>query len=287
MAEIQPVTAFDRWVNGVLLHGAAAGSEGGPLVILLHGFPDFWWGWRHQIEPLAAAGLRVLALDQRGYNLSHKPRGVRSYDLDTLAADVIALADAHGRRHVRLVGHDWGGLVAWWTASRHPDRVERLAILNAPHPAVFGSYARAHPSQLVKSGYVGFFQIPRLPEVVLRADDFALLRRALRGSSRPGTFSEEDFARYKAAWAEPGALTAMINWYRALRRRRSIPDPRVAAPTLVIWGEQDRFLEKGLAGASLALCDSGRPVWFETAGHWVHLEEAEAVNAELIAFLRG
>src|SRR4051794_6850473 len=110
MVDIQPVTAFDQWVNGVLLRGAAAGAEGGPLVILLHGFPDFWWGWRHQLEPLAAAGLRVLAPDQRGYNLSHKPPGIRAYDLDTLAGDVIALADAHGRRHVRLAGHDWGGL---------------------------------------------------------------------------------------------------------------------------------------------------------------------------------
>jgi pimeloyl-ACP methyl ester carboxylesterase len=287
MADLHSTTEFHQRVNGVMLHGVAAGPEDGPLVILLHGFPDFCWGWRHQIAPLADAGLRVLAPDQRGYNLSHKPPGIPAYDLDTLAADVMALAEVHGRRSVRLVGHDWGGLVAWWAAARHPDRIERLAILNAPHPAVAGAYARSNPSQLLKSSYVGFFQLPWLPEAVLRANNFALMRRALLRSSRPGTFTEVDFARYRTAWAAPGALTAMLNWYRALRRRPRIDDARVVPPTLVLWGERDRFLEKGLAEASLALCDAGRPVWFETAGHWVHLEEAAEVNEELVEFLAG
>jgi epoxide hydrolase 4 len=281
-----PITEFRQQVNGVTLHGVAAGPEDGPLVVLLHGFPEFWWGWRHQIAPLVKSGLRVVVPDQRGYNLSQKPLGVSSYDLDTLAADVVALAEAHGERQFRVVGHDWGGLVAWWTATRHPDRVERLAVLNAPHPAVAGSYITANPSQLLKSSYIGFFQLPWLPEAVLRANGFASIRHALLQSSRPGTFSEEDLTRYEAAWAEPGALTGMLNWYRALRSRPYARDARVKAPTLVIWGEEDRFLEKGLAEASLALCDSGRPVWFETASHWVHLEEAQDVSDELVEFLK-
>jgi pimeloyl-ACP methyl ester carboxylesterase len=278
---------FRQQANGVMLHGVAAGPEEGPLVILLHGFPEFWWAWRHQIGPLSEAGLRVLAPDQRGYNLSSKPVEIASYDLDTLAADVIALADAFGGGKVRLVGHDWGGLVAWWAASHYPDRIERLAILNAPHPAAAGSYLRANPTQALKSSYIAFFQLPFVPEAVLRANDFALMQLALLRSSRPGIFTDDVLARYRKAWAEPGALTAMLNWYRALRRRPNLRDSRIGVPTLVIWGEQDRFLERGLAEASLALCDAGRPVWFETATHWVHLEEPEEVSAELVEFLAG
>jgi pimeloyl-ACP methyl ester carboxylesterase len=210
---------------------------------------------------------------------------VRSYALDVLAADVAGLVRACGRERAHVVGHDWGGLVAWWTASRHPGVVARLAVLNAPHPAVVGDYMRRHPSQMLKSHYVALFQIPWLPEAMLSRGDFAALRRALVDSSRPGTFSDADLARYETAWRQPGALTAMVNWYRALRHRPAMADPRVRAPTVVIWGVQDRFLECGLAERSLALCDSGRLVAIEAATHWVHLEEAERVDRELVEFL--
>ncbi len=274
-----------RPIGGVNLHVVEAGPEEGPLVILLHGFPEFWWGWRHQIAPLAEAGCRVIVPDQRGYNLSSKPAGARAYELDTLANDVVRLASSYGRQSFRLVGHDWGGLVAWWTATRFPQQVERLVILNAPHPAIFRSYALRHPSQLMASSYVGFFQLPWLPERTLARNGFTDLRRALRGSSRRGTFSDEDLAVYDAAWAQPGALTGMLNYYRALRHRPRAPGARVTSPTLLIWGERDLFLERGLAEASLALCDHARPVWFETASHWVHIEEAAEVNEELVEFL--
>ncbi len=280
-------TSARRPVNGVALHVVEAGPEAGPLVILLHGFPEFWWGWRKQIGPLAEAGCRVIVPDQRGYNLSDKPGGVRAYHLDSLAADVVGLADAYGRRSFRLVGHDWGGLVAWWTATRHPDRVERLVVLNAPHPDVAGPYIRSHPSQMRRSAYVAYFQLPLLPEWSLRRHGFSALRRALRGSSRSGTFSDADLEVYASAWAQPDALTAMLNWYRALRHRPEAAGARIASPTLLIWGERDDFLEKGLAEASLMLCDRAEAVWFENATHWVHLEEAEAVNERLVRFLAG
>ncbi|WP_262298516.1 alpha/beta fold hydrolase [Microvirga sesbaniae] len=274
-------------VGAVTLHAVEAGPEDGPLVILLHGFPEFWWGWRSQIGPLAEAGFRVLAPDQRGYNLSDKPAGRRAYDLDILAGDVVGLADALGRETFSVVGHDWGGLVAWWTASRHPDRVEKLVVLNAPHPSVAGAYMRAHPSQMFRSLYVGFFQIPRLPEAMLSANGHRSLKDALRRTSRPGTFSDEDLARYETAWSRPGALTAMLNWYRALPFRPDMKDPAVLPPTLVVWGTGDRFLERGLAEASLALCRSGSVRWIETATHWVQHEEPDAVNAALADFLKG
>ncbi len=230
-----PVEVARRTVGGVPLHVIEAGPPGGALTVLLHGFPEFWWGWRRQIKPLAQAGLRVIVPDQRGYGSSGKPEGAAAYGLDRLAADVIGLADAHGRERVRLVGHDWGGLVAWWTATRHPDRVERLVAINAPHPSVAGAYMRRHPSQMVKSSYIGLFQVPRLPEALLRAGGYRRLRRALRETSRPGTFPDADIDRYAQAWAEPGALTAMLNWYRALPRRPRDPDPlRVRPRTLVV-----------------------------------------------------
>lgn len=269
--------------NGITLHVVEAGPQDGRPVFLLHGFPEFWWGWRHQIEPLARAGYRVIAPDQRGYNLSEKPEGIEAYTTDKLAGDVLALADSRNLTRFALVGHDWGGLVAWHLASTRPDRVNRLMILNAPHPAIVRPFMRSHPSQLLRSAYVAFFQVPWLPEAVLRAGDFYLLRRAMRTSSRPGTFSEADLDRYRAAWAEPDALTAMLNWYRALPS--SPATDRIAIPTLVIWGVHDRFLERGLAEASLTLCDHGRILWFEDATHWVQHEEPDRVNTAMLEFL--
>ncbi|WP_262028435.1 alpha/beta fold hydrolase [Microvirga sp. Mcv34] len=280
-------TGARHQVDGVTLHAVEAGPDNGPLVILLHGFPEFWWGWRHQIGPLAEAGFRVLVPDQRGYNLSDKPESRRAYDLDRLAKDVVGLADALGREKFSVVGHDWGGLVAWWTASRYPDRVEKLVVLNAPHPAVAGSYMRSHPSQMLRSLYVGFFQIPFLPEAMLSANGHRSLKDALRRTSRPGTFSDEDLAQYEKAWSQPGAVTTMLNWYRALPFKPDIKDPIVQAPTLVVWGTRDRFLERGLAEASLALCRSGDVRWIETATHWVQHEEPEAVNAAMVGFLKA
>ncbi|WP_230530346.1 alpha/beta fold hydrolase [Microvirga roseola] len=283
-----PSTPGARYrVNGVTLHCVEAGPGDGPLVILLHGFPEFWWGWRRQIAPLAEAGFRVLVPDQRGYHLSDKPEGRAAYGLDTFAADVVGLIGALGRETCCLVGHDWGGLVAWWTATRHPERIAKLAAINAPHPSVAGSYMRSHPTQMFRSLYVGFFQIPRLPEAMLAANGHSAMIRALVQSSRPGTFPEEDLEPYRKAWSKPGALTAMINWYRALPLAPRLSDPRLAMPVRVLWGMRDRFLEEGLAEASLALCERGEIRRFQDATHWVHLEEADAVNAELIGFFRS
>ncbi|MET7248075.1 alpha/beta fold hydrolase [Methylobacterium sp. EM32] len=272
-------------VRGLTLNIAESGPADGPLTLLLHGFPETWWAWRHQIGPLAAAGLRVVAPDQRGYGQSSRPEGIPAYHLDRLAEDVTGLADALGYDRFRLVGHDWGGLVAWWVASRHPDRVERVAILNAPHPDVFGAYARRHPSQVLRSFYVGLFQLPGLPEALLRAGDCAALRRALTRSSRPGAFSPHDLDLYAAAWRRPGAITAMLNWYRALRLPREAAPGPIRLPALVLWGERDTALERDLAAESLRLCTDGAVRYFPAATHWLQHEEPQAVNEALIGFL--
>ncbi|MGH1572620.1 alpha/beta fold hydrolase [Methylobacterium sp. P31] len=269
----------------VSLNVAEAGPASGPPTLLLHGFPEFWYGWRHQIGPLAEAGLRVIVPDQLGYGLSDKPPGIDAYHLDRLAGDVLALADAYGFSTVRLVGHDWGGLVAWWVASRHPERIDRLAILNAPHPAIVGAYMRHHPGQWLRSAYVGLFQLPGLPERLLTADRCRTLRRALTTTSRPGAFAPAEIDRYVEAWLQPGAMTAMLNWYRALVRLPRATPPRVRVPTLILWGRQDTALQPGLAEASLAFCDDGRIQWYERASHWLAHEEPAAVNADLTRFL--
>jgi pimeloyl-ACP methyl ester carboxylesterase len=285
-----PSGARERLVqsNGVRLHVVEAGPEGGPPVVLLHGFPEFWHGWRKQIGPLAEAGFRVIVPDQRGYNTSDKPGGVAAYRIETLAEDVVGLLDAAGLERASIVGHDWGGVVAWWTVLVHPERVSRLSILNVPHPAVLRRHLLSSPRQMLRSWYILFFQLPGLPERFLAKDGFANLARAVRGG-RKGTCTDADLALYREAWTQPGALTAMVNWYRAALRWASgrLPRLRVSAETLLLWGARDRFLGREMAEPSAALCDRHRLEIFEAATHWLQHDEADAVNDRLTRFLQG
>jgi pimeloyl-ACP methyl ester carboxylesterase len=272
--------------NGIRLHAVEAGPADGRLLILLHGFPELWHGWHRQIEPLAAAGFRVLVPDQRGYNLSDKPRGVASYRIDQLARDVIGLIDDAGRERASIVGHDWGGAVAWWAGIAHPQRLERLALLNIPHPFVMRRHLLHNRAQRRKSWYIFFFQLPWLPEAYFRRREWAYGVRALTATSRPGTFSAADLAVYRQAWSQPGAIGAMINWYRAALR---MPPPRplslrVTVPTLLIWGTGDRFLGQEMAQPSIDLCDDGRLALLD-ATHWVQHEEPGEVGRLLAEFL--
>ena len=236
-------------LGDVRLHYVEVGE--GPLVLLLHGFPQFWYMWRFQIPALAGAGFRVVAPDMRGYNLSEKPRGVSSYRVELLARDVERLILACGEASAMVVGHDWGAAVAWVTAMMYPERVKRLGILNLPHPERFAR-GLLRPAQLLRSSYMFFFQIPRLPEKGLVVGDFASLRYALRNEQmHPGAFTDVDIERYVEALARPGALTAALNYYRALFRRNPLKARallrRIEAPVMVIWGERDRYLGKELA----------------------------------------
>lgn len=276
---------FER--AGVRLHAMADGEENKPVCLLLHGFPEAWFGWRNQIGALAAAGFRVIAPDGRGYNLSGKPAGVPSYRLEELAADVIAIADALGKEQVNIVAHDWGAAVAWYVCMRYPQRVSRLAILNVPHPAVLMRNLRTNPRQMLRSWYMAFFQIPWLPELLLRRNNFRACAAALHNTSRPGTFREEQMDQYREAWRQPGALTGMLNWYRALARfRPSAGDPpALTMPVSIIWGVHDRFLVSTLAEESLRYCSNGELHLLENAGHWLQHEEPEEVNRLLIDFL--
>ena len=285
MAELRRLR---RPAAGVMLDCLEAGPGDGPLVFLLHGFPELAWSWETQIAALARAGFHVVAPDQRGYGESDKPRGVGAYRLDVLAHDIAALASDIGRERFDVVGHDWGGVVAWRLAFSEPDRVRRLAILNAPHPLAFATYLTRHPAQVRRSAYIGLFQLPVIPEAVLGAADFLVLARSLQSSSREGVFGEAELARYRHAWRQPGAMTAMLDWYRAIRRTPpEVASVRVAAPTLILWGLGDEYLEAGLAEASLAYCDDGRLETLASAGHWLVHEEPAAVSHALTGFLTG
>jgi len=275
-------------VNGIALHVVLAGPASGKPLVFLHGFPEFWFGWRHQIDHFVSSGHRVIMPDQRGYNLSEKPAGIASYSIDLLAKDVVGVLDAVTGSKAFVVGHDWGAVVTWYLAARYSERVSRTAMLSVPHPRVFIKNI-INPRQLRKSWYVLFFQLPWLPERILRRRDWALLIRALRDTSPRGVFSEADLEQYKESWTRKGALTAMLNWYRAALLSPSkfaiAPEAsRVKVPALLILGKNDQFADEAMARESLQYCDDGHLEMFETATHWVQHEEPARVNTLLSQF---
>jgi epoxide hydrolase 4 len=271
-------------VGDVRLHYVEAGE--GPLVVLLHGFPEFWYGWRLQIKPLAAAGFRVVAPDMRGYNLSSRPKGVKAYETDQLTADVRGLIQACGAKSAQLVGHDWGVSVAWATAMNYPDVVDRLAILNAAHPRKL-SQGLHHPSQLRKSWYFFFFDLPDLPESVVRADHWHFFRHFLHDARPP--YTPEEIDHYIKAWSQPGAATGMINYYRSSVRtspkKAEAALRPISAPTLVIWGQGDHYLGPELAEPEHDdVPNLDRVERLPDASHWVHHDDAERVTQLLTDF---
>jgi len=280
--------------NGVELHVVTAGPDDGDLVVLLHGFPEFWYAWQHQMQPLAEAGYRVVAPDLRGYNRSENPDGVAAYHIDELLGDVVGLVHAFDRESAHVVGHDWGGLIAWQTAIDRPGVVDRLTILNAPHPSAYERAIRSSLRQLRKSWYVAYFQLPVLPELGLGWNDFAMLDRILGdGTVKPDAFTETDIDRYKRALARPGARTAALNYYRALARRNAkltisqggVGDLPVRVPTLLVWGEQDDALDISLTEGLEEWVDDLRVERLPDASHWVQFDAPKRVSELLKSHL--
>ena len=272
-------------LNGITLHYVEAGS--GPLVVLLHGFPEFWYSWRFQIPVLAAAGFRVVAPDLRGYNTSSKPAGRRAYRVEALAQDISDLIAHLGESRALVVGHDWGGVVAYELAARHPERVSRLAILNAPH---LKQYRRTllNPEQLSKSWYVFFFQLPWLPERLMSRNDFQWLRDFWSQSTRSDARTAADVEKYVAAFREPGALRSAINYYRSssLGFFAKSAGP-VTCPTLVLYGEDDVALTEAAVRPNPLEIQNARFLRIPDAGHFVHQDAPDVVNPLLADFLRG
>ncbi len=272
-------------LNGLNFNVICEGEKESALVILLHGFPECWLTWEAQIQPLVDAGYRVLVPDQRGYNLSDKPDSIDDYRIDILASDVEALRRYAGVDKFHLVGHDWGAAVAWWYGMHYSDHLSSLTVLNVPHPLAFQKTLKSNKKQLLKSWYMFFFQIPRLPEAMLASMNYKFAQRSLIQSSNKGSFSPETLAGLKSAWSQKGAMKGMLNWYRAaLRRPVRATNKRVSCPTRILWGENDIALTKEMAQLSTQYCDDVSLTYYPDATHWLSHDKPEQVSQEIIRF---
>ena len=269
-------------VNGVRLHCMVEGE--GPLVLLLHGFPETSRAWRKQMPALAQAvsGRRA---GPAGFGASDKPKGIAAYRTSVVADDIVALIHAFGAERAHVVGHDWGGGVAWTLATAHPEAVDRLVVLNCPHPAIMQKALRSNWTQIRKSWYIFAFQLPWLPEWSFRRDGGKTLKDSLRRTAKPDTFTDADLDEYARAFSAPGAATAAINYYRAAARS-PLARGKIKAPTLLIWGEDDFALgHRAHARDGWSLRSPPRIEYVPDAGHWVMEERPEVVNRLLLEFL--
>ena len=271
--------------NGVRLHYVTQGE--GKLILLLHGFPEFWYSWRHQIPELAQ-NYKVVALDLRGYNDSEKPLGKKAYTIPELIKDIKGVIEGLGYENCVLVGHDWGGMLAWQFAYAYPDLVEKLIVLNLPHPAKFAQALTSNPQQMLRSWYVMMFQLPLLPEFLFQIDDNQLIANLfVETATNQNAFTPHDLRVYKEATAKPGALTAMLNYYRHnfqqifARQQWSI----LNVPTMMIWGENDTALGKELTYNTQEYVRDLTIHYIPDSGHWVQQEKPELVNQYIEEFL--
>ncbi|HEX5660588.1 MAG TPA: alpha/beta hydrolase [Polyangiales bacterium] len=277
--------------RGLRFEVATAG-EGDKLALLLHGFPECAYSYRHQIELLVSLGYRVWAPNMRGYGRTDRPLGVKSYAMELLESDVSDLIDASGAKSVLLVGHDWGGVVAWSYAMHGTRPIEQLVILNAPHPARFFQALRT-VAQLKRSWYIFLFQLPWLPEYLIGRDRARSLETVVRGAAvHQDRFSDHDVDVIRDNASIPGALTAMINYYRAsgrqlLSNKRGTGVKKIRVPTLLIWGERDIALGKELTYGVDNYVSNLTVRYIADASHWVQQDAPDAVNRELTAWLGG
>jgi epoxide hydrolase 4 len=287
---LEPLRYQTVSANGIDFNVAVAGS-GDRLALCLHGFPESSFSWRHQVPRFAALGYRVWAPDLRGYGGSSRPTGAAAYSLEILEQDVAALIEASGAREVVLVGHDWGALIAWNYAMFGRLPISKLIIMNVPHPALAEKGLRT-ARQLAKSWYIFFFQLPLVPEWILARNHCAAIAQAFRGMAvDKSRFPDEVLRVYQDAAAQPGALTAMLNYYRALlrglRRTRHRGAPRIEIPTLMIWGEMDTALGKELTLGTEEFVRDLTLRYLPNVSHWVQQEAPETVNGMIEAWLLG
>ncbi len=262
------------------LHAQIAGE--GPPILFLHGFPEFHFAWRHQV-PVLSERFRTIAIDLPGYGKSDRPR--RGYSIPRLARDVVGALDALGISKTHVVGHDWGGVLAWGLAALHPDRVDRLAVLNGPHPV--GFLRGLNPRQMRRSWYMGYFQIPWLPERSLSSHGLEPLFRSMRAGGGPHfRLTEEEKARYREAFPDAKSFRAPLAYYRYKFQALWLPRlaRRIDLPVLSIWGEMDGALGRHLVDGFDRYAPNIEKKWIPDAGHWVNQERPDLVNQWLLEF---
>jgi len=270
------------------IHYVSAGDVTNDTIIFLHGFPEFWYSWRKQLDHFSEQ-YHVIAPDMRGYNKSFKPSEVKDYKIEAIANDIIELINRIGKDKVIIVGHDWGAAIAWHLLLIHEERFSKGVILNVPHPLVFRHNLFTNPKQLVRSWYIFFFQIPFLPAWILSMNNFQRAAKMLENSSNEGSFTSSDLKQYKFAWANENAIQYMIMWYKAAMRNPSQPNlyqkKEVTIPLKIIWGKEDVALVPKMAKESLDYCTQGELTYIEEATHWVHQDCPEKVNHLIEEFL--
>ncbi len=272
--------------NGIRLHYVSEGE--GPLMLFLHGFPECWYSWRHQLSEFGKDH-KAVAVDLRGYNKSDKPKAQSAYAMSELIEDVRGAIRALGYERCVLVGHDWGGAIAWSFAYAHPEMVERLIVLNLPHPAKFAAGLRT-PQQWLRSWYIALFQLPKVPELLLKLNDYAAIRAVFRDQAvNPDAFTEQDLEKLVAAAAKPGALTGMLNYYRNIFRADGFLSRQwdvLTVPTLMVWGENDAALGKELTYGTDEYVETFEIHYIPDCSHWVQQEQPELVNQYIRAFIK-
>lgn len=271
--------------NGVRLHYVTQGE--GDLILMLHGFPEFWYSWRHQILEFAK-NYKVVALDLRGYNDSEKSPSLDAYRMEELIQDVVGVIQSLGYSRCILVGHDWGGAIAWNVADTYPEYLSHLIVLNLPHPAKLAAGLRT-PQQLMRSWYMFFFQIPAIPELVLQAGNCQIIEEMLSRMAIDKTaFTPEDLQAYKTAAAKPGALTAMLNYYRNVFQQGFLEKEwgKITVPTLMIWGENDTALGIELTYGTEQYVEDLTLRYIPNCSHWVQQEQPQLVNQYMWEFLQ-
>lgn len=273
------------FINEIFLHVTEAGPSDGKKIIFLHGFPDFWYGWKNQITYFVQKGFKVIVPDQRGYNLSDKPHDLKQYELNMLIKDIVELIQFSGSDSVYLVGHDWGGTVAFGVAALYPSLVSKLIILNGPHPYVIKKVAKRNIQQMLRSWYILFFQIPFLPEILLSHHEFSFLKSALQPLPGKGIRNEQVLKKYVKAWSKKRALSSMLNWYRAAKYMKEEEQMIVACPVLILWGKLDSTLLPKIAEENLHYCIDGQIKYFDDATHWIQHEKVEEINDAITQFI--
>ncbi|KAG2461221.1 epoxide hydrolase 4 [Polypterus senegalus] len=277
--------------SGLRFHYVAAGERGKPLMLFLHGFPEFWFSWRHQLREFKSE-FRVVAVDMRGYGESDMPVGMENYKLDYLVADIKDIVEYLGYNRCYIVGHDWGGMIAWLFAIYYPEMVNKLIVLNCPHPSAFIDYTLRHPSQLKKSSYFFFFQLPRLPELMLSINDFKAIKYLFTshttGIGRKGCrLTSGDVEAYLYVFSQPGALTGPLNYYRNVFSFLPLNQQDVKSPVLLLWGERDAFLEQEMAeNSKLYIKNHFRINMISGASHWLQQDQPDIVNTLIWTFLK-